>query len=670
MFKLISDSTGSVSLIINNKLLLRHTSDDPAVFLGVGKENIRMFRGNFDIEDTVSERLPLHFSGMEESGNEKLLRFTHPSLEGEYCFCLSEDGPYLRLRGRCSDSRFNRLWLRLPAEEKEHITGGGEQFSALDLCGKLWPIWTREQGVGRNKQTEITRLADAADGSGGDYHTTFFPQPTMVSSRMYFAHVENYEYCELDLRESSYHEISLWSTELSLVLCCADSYPSLLEKLTALLGRQPPLPEWVMRGLWLGVQGGTERAVAMEKRCRDAGLDLSAVWIQDWEGKRITSFGSRLQWDWRWNRELYPELDQIIVRDSETAWMGYINPYLVEGGTLFQEAKEKRFFVRREDGSDYLFDFGEYDCGVVDLTDPAAFDWYKNIIKTNLIDLGFRGWMADFGEYLPADAVCYGGSGLAMHNRWPELWAECNRAAVEESGKLGECVFFMRAGAAGTQRYSTLIWAGDQCVDWSEDDGLPSVITAALSLGMSGFGLHTCDAGGYTTLFYLKRDEELLLRWLEFTCFTPVMRTHEGNRPAVNVQLYDNDGILAAAARLTHLHTALLPYMKHCVEQNSLYGLPVMRPLFLEAPDEDIAYSRKLYSYLLGDDLLVAPVVEPGKEVRRLWLPEGNWQHLWSGERFSGGWFNVPAPVGYPPVFFKTSSSFREMFEKLALEFS
>ena len=126
----------------------------------------------------------------------------------------------------------------------------------------------------------------------------------MVSSRMYFAHVENYEYCELDLRESDYHEISVWSTELHLVLCCAVSYPSLLEKLTALLGRQPVLPDWAMRGLWLGVQGGTDRAVAMERRCRDAGLDLSAVWIQDWEGKRVTSFGSRLQWDWRWNREL------------------------------------------------------------------------------------------------------------------------------------------------------------------------------------------------------------------------------------------------------------------------------------------------------------------------------------------------------------------------------
>ena len=669
MFKLITDSPGSISIVSSDLLLFLHTPEAPAVFLGVGKESIRMFRGNFDIEDRLSERLPLCFSGYEEIGDEKLLRFTSPALEGEYYLCLAEEEQYLRLKGHCSNNRFNRLWLRLPAEEKEHITGGGEQFSALDLRGKLWPIWTREQGVGRNKLTEITRLANAADGSGGDYHTTFFPQPTIVSSRMYFAHVENYEYCELDLRESNFHEISLWSTELSLVLCCAESYPSLLERLTALLGRQPFLPEWAMRGLWLGVQGGTERAIAMEKRCREAGLDLSAVWIQDWEGKRVTSFGSRLQWDWRWNQELYPRLDKVIAEDTGTAWMGYINPYLVEDGVLFREAKENHFLVCKKDGSDYLFDFGEYDCGVVDLTNPAAFAWYKNIIKNNLIALGFKGWMADFGEYLPADAVCHEGTGLALHNRWPVLWAKCNREAVEESGKLGECIFFMRAGAAGSQNSATLIWAGDQCVDWSADDGLPSVITAALTLGMSGFGLHTCDTGGYTTLFHLKRDEELLLRWLEFTCFTPVIRTHEGNRPASNVQLYDSETVLNAAARLTNLHTALLPYLKRCVEQNSSCGLPVMRPLFWEAPDEDTAYSRELYSYMLGDDLLVAPVVEPGRDSRKVWLPHGQWQHLWSGELYSEGWITVSSSIGYPPVFFNTSSPFSGLFKNLAFKF-
>ena len=669
MFEIICDSAGSVSLYGDGKLLFQHTAETPALFLGVGKEKIRMFRGNFDIEDRVNERLPLRFTGMEDTGKGKLLHFAHPAFQEEYCLLAEEKEPYLTLTGKGGNDRFNRLWLRLFANGKEHVMGGGEQFSALDLRGKLWPIWTREQGVGRNKLTEITRLADAADGSGGDYHTTFFPQPTIVSSRLYFAHLENYEYCELDLRERDYHEIALWSREFSLILSCAGNYSALLQNLTALLGRQPQLPEWAMRGLWLGVQGGTERAVTLEKRCREAGVDLSAVWIQDWEGKRITSFGSRLQWDWRWNRELYPQLDKVITEDKGTAWMGYINPYLVEGGVLFREAQEKRYFVKREDGTDYLFDFGEYDCGVVDLTDPEAFAWYKNVIKTNLIGLGFRGWMADFGEYLPADAVCCGGSGLAVHNLWPVLWARCNREAVEECGKLGECVFFMRAGAAGSQKYSTLTWAGDQCVDWSVDDGLPSVITAALSLGMSGFGLHTCDAGGYTTLFHLRRSEELLLRWLEFACFTPVMRTHEGNRPAENVQLYDSDAVLASAARLTKLHTALLPYMKYCVEQNSLRGLPVMRPLFLEAPDEEAAYSHKLFSYMLGDDVLVAPVVEEGKTARELWLPEGNWLHLWSGISFSGGSFTVNAPLGYPPVFIKEASPFAEMFLGIAKKF-
>ncbi len=661
MFQFDYPAEGSFTLTLDGRVILRHSTEEPALFLGRAREDIRMFRGNFTIRDRVDERLALRFFGAEGD----CLRFGNPALSGDYLLRFSEKDGLLHLEGRCEDARFNRLWLRLTAESGEHVTGGGEQFSALDLRGKLYPIWTREQGVGRNKLTEVTRLADALDGSGGDYHTTFFPQPTFVSSRLYFAHLMNYEYAELDFRETGYHEISLWTPALHLVLGAGADYPALLEKLTGLLGRQPRLPAWAMKGLWLGVQGGTARALEMAERCRKGGVDVSAVWIQDWEGKRVTSFGKRLQWDWRWNRELYPELDKVIARDPATAWMGYINPYLVDGGVLFSEAKERGYFVKRADGTDYLFDFGEYDCGVVDLSMPAAFDWYKNVIKTNLIGLGFKGWMADFGEYLPADAFCFGGSGLSLHNAWPMLWAKCNREAVEEAGKLGECVFFMRAGAAFSQRYATLIWAGDQCVDWSADDGLPSVVTAALTLGMSGCGLHTCDAGGYTTLFHLHRDEELLLRWLEFACFTPVMRTHEGNRPDSNVQLYDSEHVIAASARLVSLHNAILPYLEACIEENSARGIPVMRPLFFAEPDAPEAWDRDNYSYLLGPDVLVAPVVEPGAETRSLWLPEGEWVHLWSGAVFTGGRHTVEAPLGKPPVFYRAASSQSSLFESL-----
>ena len=669
MFGFRFPEPGTIEIYGSEKLLFRHTRLSPSLFLGRGKETVRMFRGNFDISDRVSERIALLFDGEEFENGKHILRFTHPCLQGEYRLTTTEQDGMLHLEGSCTDNSFNRLWLRLAAQEGEHIVGGGEQFSALDLRGRLWPVWTREQGVGRNKLTEVTRLADALDGSGGDYHTTFFPQPSFLSSRLFFAHRWNYEYAELDFRETGFHEVGLWCSGIHLTLCCRNSFPALLEALTALLGRQLPLPDWSIKGLWLGVQGGTKRAVELEKRCREGGMDISAVWIQDWEGKRVTSFGSRLQWDWRWNHERYPGLDRVIAEDSETAWMGYINPYLVEGGVLFREAQKHGFFVRRPDGSDYLFDFGEYDCGVVDLTDPAAFSWYKEVIKTNLIGMGFRGWMADFGEYLPADAVCRNGSGLENHNRWPMLWAKCNREAVREAGKEGEIVFFMRAGAAGSQNYATLIWAGDQCVDWSEDDGLPSVITAALSLGMSGFGLHTCDAGGYTTLFHLKRDQELLLRWLEFACFTPVMRTHEGNRPESNVQLYDNDEIITAAARLTSMHDALFPYLRDCVHENTCTGMPVMRPLFLEAPEEDIAWSHRLYTYLLGKDLLVAPVVEPGTESRKLWLPGDGWVCLWSGQVFPAGWTEVSAPLGKPPVFYRSCSSYKSLFTSVANRF-
>ena len=669
MFGFRFPEPGTIEIYGSEKLLFRHTRLSPSLFLGRGKETVRMFRGNFDISDRVSERIALFFDGEEFENGKHILRFTHPCLQGEYRLTTTEQDGMLHLEGSCTDNSFNRLWLRLAAQEGEHIVGGGEQFSALDLRGRLWPVWTREQGVGRNKLTEVTRLADALDGSGGDYHTTFFPQPSFLSSRLFFAHLWKYEYAELDFRETGFHEVGLWCSGIHLTLCCRNSFPALLEALTALLGRQLPLPDWSIKGLWLGVQGGTKRAVELEKRCREGGMDISAVWIQDWEGKRVTSFGSRLQWDWRWNHERYPGLDRVIAEDSETAWMGYINPYLVEGGVLFREAQKHGFFVRRPDGSDYLFDFGEYDCGVVDLTDPAAFSWYKEVIKTNLIGMGFRGWMADFGEYLPADAVCRNGSGLENHNRWPMLWAKCNREAVREAGKEGEIVFFMRAGAAGSQNYATLIWAGDQCVDWSEDDGLPSVITAALSLGMSGFGLHTCDAGGYTTLFHLKRDQELLLRWLEFACFTPVMRTHEGNRPESNVQLYDNDEIITAAARLTSMHDALFPYLRDCVHENTCTGMPVMRPLFLEAPEEDIAWSHRLYTYLLGKDLLVAPVVEPGTESRKLWLPGDGWVCLWSGKVFPAGWTEVSAPLGKPPVFYRSCSSYKSLFTSVANRF-
>ena len=188
MWKL-EDCANGFTLTLDGKTLLRHCAGESALFAGRGEERIEMYRGNFDITDRVSERFALHYAGAERDGGSCVLRFDHPCLTGELRVEITERDGMLFLCGAAADETVNRIYLRLPAEEGEHVMGGGEQFSCLDLRGKLFPIWTREQGVGRNKLTEITRLAELNDRAGGDYHTTFFPQPTFVSSRLYFAHL-------------------------------------------------------------------------------------------------------------------------------------------------------------------------------------------------------------------------------------------------------------------------------------------------------------------------------------------------------------------------------------------------------------------------------------------------------------------------------------------------
>ena len=161
----------------------------------------------------------------------------------------------------------------------------------------------------------------------------------------------------------------------------------------------------------------------------------------------------------------------------------------------------------------------------------------------------FLGWMADFGEYTPMSAKTqfigrwWGEDyGEILHQTISQNWASLNREAVEAAGKLGDILFWMRSGGFDSKNTQVMSWAGDQTVDWSYSDGLPSSIVAALSLAVSGMGLSHSDIGGYTAVPQIPvlgpvRSKELLLRWAEYAAFTPVMRTHEGNRPVENYQV-------------------------------------------------------------------------------------------------------------------------------------
>ena len=162
------------------------------------------------------------------------------------------------------------------------------------------------------------------------------------------------------------------------------------------------------------------------------------------------------------------------------------------------------------------------------------------------------------------------------------------------------------------------------------------------------------------------RTAELIMRWAEMAAFTPVMRTHEGNRPRENLQIDQDPDVLAHFARMTRVYVHLVPYLKSLVADALARGLPVQRPLFLHFEEDARTYAIQ-DAYLYGPDLLVAPVWRPGKTEWITYLPHGaDWVHLWSGKTFTGGQdVTVAAPFGEPPVFHRAGTDFAELFAGL-----
>ena len=650
------------TLSINGRPILEHSAADPCIFVGRGNDRIAMHRGRFEIEDRLVERCPLAHA---EIDGERIMLAPAKGHAPRLTLTLERDAIALQ----ATDPSINRLWIRIAADADEHVWGGGEQFSYFDLRGRRFPLWSSEPGVGRDKTTEITFKADKTDKAGGDYFHTYYPQPTYVSSARYALHVATSAYCAFDFRDAEFHELEVWAVPERIELFAAPSFIELVEMLSDRFGRQPPLPEWILGGAIVGLKDGANSFRRLE-RMRAAGVKVAGLWCEDWVGVRQTAFGTRLFWNWQASELRYPGLRQRIAElNSEgIRFLGYVNPYLCDDGSLFAEAEAADYFVKDGAGKTALIDFGEFHCGIVDFTNADAVAWFsENIIGARMLDYGLSGWMADFGEYLPTDVrLASGVDARLMHNQWPTLWAEVNAKAVASRGKTGEALFFMRAGFTGVQKYCPLLWAGDQSVDFSRHDGLVTVICAGLSSGLLGNAFHHSDIGGYTSLFGNVRTPELLMRWAEMAAFTPVMRSHEGNRPRDNVQLDGDDEVLKHFARMTAIYVHLAPYLKTLSQEAASRGLPVQRPLFLHHEEDRRTYTIQ-DSYLYGPDMLVAPVWQPAQQERTLYLPAGTrWVHVWTGESFAGGEdITVSAPLGQPAVLYRSDSVFASLFRGL-----
>lgn len=654
MIKFEQTSDG-FKLYFKDYLFFNHSFKNPCFKIGAGSGRFKMRRGDFKIKEKIINKIPLlNYEIISQSEKKIELKLNSSAYQLKISFKIVND--HLEIVPECSDININRFWVLISAKANEAIYGCGEQFSELNLRGKNLPLWVQEQGIGRG-DPPIT----------GDWYTTYYPQPTFVSSENYYCHIETLSYSEFNFIEENLHELYIWNIPKKILIGKYNTALEVIINLSEYLGRQPVLPDWIFDGVWLGIQGGTEIVKQKIDRALSKGVKISGVWCQDWQGIRMTSFGKQLFWNWKYEEELYSELPAFIksLNEKGIKFLGYINPFLALEGELYEEASKKDYLVKNKNGKDYYIYTTTFPAAILDLTNPETIEWIKSVIKKNMIDIGLSGFMADYGEYLPTDAILHSGeSAEEFHNQYPVVWSKTVLDAVIEANKIGEVVFFTRSGYSHASKYTTLVFSGDQLVNWSIDDGLASVIPAGISLGICGIGYFHSDIGGFTTLDQFKRDKEVFMRWTELATFTMVMCTHEGSRPYDNWQFDSDDECLEHFGKMSRVYVHLKPYLKDLSKEYTENGIPPIRACYLHYENDPILHKIK-YQYLFGKDLLVAPVIKPKQTEWKVYFPNDIWIHIWSGKKYTKGWQIVKAPLGEPPVFYRKKSKFSDLFRPL-----
>lgn len=561
---------------------------------------------------------------------------------------------------------YNRIHFYQVSQKEETFWGMGTQYSEIKLNGNKYPIWTEEQGIGRGDQplSAVTNLLGAA----GDKFSTYAPIPFYLSSENKAFALAGSHRSEFDFSNKDLVQLTYWSHHMEASLWQATNPLQLIEAHTKQSGRIKTLPDWVYGNI-LGLQGGKEKVVEKLNKVLAAKVPVDAIWIQDWVGSRSTDFGQQLQWNWQLDKVHYPEFNQLkyFCESKNIKMMAYINPFLAEGAALEKEAKDNAYFVKNQKGDDYLIEISGFKAHLLDLTNPRAYQWMKELIKKELIGNGFSGWMADFGEWLPWDAKLHKGNASEVHNLYPVIWAKLNREAIREMRREHDIVFFSRAGFSNIAKYSNFMWLGDQMTNWGDNDGLGSVVPALLSSGISGLTVNHADIGGFTSIkqfpIVIKRNEELLKRWIELSAFTPIFRNHESIRPDLNLQVYDKE-IIGFYNQFAQIHQQLKPYLRQVIQSASSKGIPVIRHLYLHYPGDEEVYTID-DQYLLGREILVAPVLDKNINEREVYFPEGQWTHLFTQKIYNGPLrTTIKTPVGSPAVFINGKNPWRLNFKK------
>ncbi len=342
----------------------------------------------------------------------------------------------------------------------------------------------------------------------------------------------------------------------------------------------------------------------------------------------------------------------------------YFNPMVCTTHPRYQEAVGKGLITKSALGRPYEYRYtgaSVFLVGQLDFRAAGTSSFFRELLSEAVAD-GHVGWMEDFGEYTPDDAVAAdGATGSAAHNAYPREYHAAAQAAYGDQGLIR----YVRSGWTGSAVSSPIVWGGDPTTDWGFD-GLTSAVRTGLSMGLSGISRWGSDIGGFFALSARQTPPELMNRWIEMGFASGVMRmqgngftlngTYNGRRSEIT-----DDDVLPVWSRYAQLRTRFLPEIERAERAYDREGLPVMRQLALVYPKDPAAIARD-DEWMFGDDLLVAPVLAPGATERRLYLPAGRWVDVWRSADPSlrtlrrarvlrgGGEVTVPAPLEELPM--------------------
>ena len=624
--------------------------------------DVRMLQGFFTFRRRELEERPLdRFEGSAFEDGRVVLRFS--SEDGATgALLIGVDTPSvstsLRLDAQWAGSEGREVSYALPfaCDADGSFVGFGAQYNQTDQRGEAFTLWVQEQGLARTGAGLFT----------GDEHTTYFPMPWWLDWRGHGVLVDTLAKVDVDLCASDPEvawvevehrvpgsAIGEEDTAFEAVVLHGPTPRDVVRQLGDRVGRPSRPPEWAFSP-WIAIQGGSEAVRDEVTRLREAEIPFSAVWVQDWIGGEVI-IGDVYDLTYRWvtDEELYPDLPGLIaeLRSDDVRFLGYANSFVIDGLDHYDEMAAMGMLPRDPAGEIYRFGITVSEGSVADFTNPATDAYVLGYLRAMVRDLGIDGWMADFGEWLPYDSQIFAGDPALVHNDYPRLWHRLNEQVMEEERPDGDWVVFSRSGWTGDQSAQQIVWIGDQEADWEPTDGLPTVLPAILNLGLSAVPLVTHDIAGYSGG---PSTKELFQRWTELGAFTTFMRTHEGLAALANWGWDSDAETTAHFRRFARVHEALVPELLALADEAVESSMPPMRHLALVFPD-DLGSRAVSDQFLLGDELLVAPVVEEGATSRDVYLPPGTWFHAWTGESYEspegGRTVTIDAPIGSPPVF-------------------